>query len=128
MPARNSWGPNYVRFGLSLQDDFQGNSTYDAATRFVMSEITPPGGEWVWDLQIGPDSLIATEVYLPISDTSGFFFVPQCVPRPERLCVRRTRLAWREYRVRELRLWAGFRTRVRQLGRDPHRHRTEMGS
>jgi len=45
---RNSWGPNYVRFGLSLQEDFQGNSTYDAAARFVLSEITQPGGEWVW--------------------------------------------------------------------------------
>src|SRR5581483_8798186 len=73
---RNSWGPNYVRFGLSLQDDFQGNSTYDAAARFVLSEITQPGGEWVWDLQVGQTSLISTEVYLPISDTSSFFFLP----------------------------------------------------
>ena len=46
----NSIGPNYVRFGLSLQEDFQGNSTYDAAMRFVMSEITRSGGEFVWDL------------------------------------------------------------------------------
>src|ERR1700759_5656225 len=69
---RNSWGPNYVRFGLSLQDDFQGNSSYNAATRFVLSEITQPGGEWVWALQVGKTSLIATEVYLPLSDTSGF--------------------------------------------------------
>ena len=30
---RNSWGPNYVRFGLSLQDDFNGNSNYNAAAR-----------------------------------------------------------------------------------------------
>jgi len=73
---RNSWGPNYVRFGLSLQDDFQGNSSYNAAARFVLSEITNPGGEWVWDLQVGETSLISTEVYLPISDTSSFFFVP----------------------------------------------------
>ena len=72
----NSIGPNYVRFGLSLQEDFQGNSTYDAAMRFVMSEITRPGGEWVWDLQVGQTSLIATELFLPFSEFSGWFVDP----------------------------------------------------
>jgi NTE family protein len=65
-----------VRFGLSLQDDFQGNSSYNAAARFVLSEITQPGGEWVWDVQVGETALISTELFLPISDTSSFFFVP----------------------------------------------------
>ncbi|HVW67730.1 MAG TPA: patatin-like phospholipase family protein [Steroidobacteraceae bacterium] len=72
----NSIGPNYVRFGLSLQEDFQGNSTYDAAMRFVMSEITRPGGEFVWDMQVGQTSLIATEVFLPFSEFSGWFLDP----------------------------------------------------
>jgi NTE family protein len=72
----NSIGPNYVRFGLSLQDDFQGNSTYDAAMRFVMSEITRPGGEWVWDVQVGQTSLIASELFLPFSEFSGWFVDP----------------------------------------------------
>ncbi|MEJ0035085.1 MAG: patatin-like phospholipase family protein [Gammaproteobacteria bacterium] len=73
---RNSWGPNYVRFGLALQDDFEGNSTYNAAARFVLSEITQPGGEWVWDLQVGETSRFATEVYLPFSQSSPYFMVP----------------------------------------------------
>ncbi len=73
---RNSWGPNYVRFGLNLQDDFQGNSTYNAAARFVLSEITQPGGEWVWDLQVGETSRFATEVYLPFSQSGPYFMVP----------------------------------------------------
>ena len=72
----NSIGPNYVRFGLSLQEDFQGTSTYDAAMRFVMSEITRPGGEFVWDLQVGQTSLVATELFLPFSEFSGWFVDP----------------------------------------------------
>jgi NTE family protein len=72
----NSIGPNYVRFGVSLQEDFQGNSTYDAAMRFVMSEITRPGGEFVWDLQVGQTSLVATELFLPFSEFSGWFLDP----------------------------------------------------
>ena len=70
---RNSWGPNYVRFGLNLQDDFEGNSSYNAAARFVLSEITQPGGEWVWDLQVGETSRIATEMYLPLSQILALF-------------------------------------------------------
>jgi NTE family protein len=72
----NSIGPNYVRFGLSLQDDFQGDSTYDAAMRYVMSEITPTGGEWVTDGQVGQTSLLSTEVFLPFSHFSGWFVMP----------------------------------------------------
>jgi NTE family protein len=73
---RNSWGPNYVRFGLSLQDDFQGNATYNAAARFVLSELTSTGGEWVWNLQIGVSPLIETEFYLPLSQSSPYFLMP----------------------------------------------------
>jgi NTE family protein len=99
---RNSWGPNYVRFGLSLQDDFEGNSSYDAAARFVLSEITRPGGEWVWDVQVGDTSLISTEVYLPISDSSSFFFSPHADVKSQNVFVLegQTRLA--EYRVRSV--------------------------
>jgi NTE family protein len=72
----NSIGPNYMRFGLSLRDDFQGDSTYDAAARYVMSEITRAGGEWVTDGQIGQTSLLSTEVFLPLSHFSGWFVMP----------------------------------------------------
>ena len=72
----NSQGPNYLRFGLSLQDDFQGNATYNAAMRFVMSDITRNAGEWVTDLQIGSTSLISTELFLPLAQFSGWFVMP----------------------------------------------------
>jgi NTE family protein len=73
---RNSWGPNYVRFGINLQDDFAGNARYNAATRAIFSEITEPGGEATLDLQIGESPQIATEFYLPLSQNSRFFFAP----------------------------------------------------
>jgi NTE family protein len=75
----NSIGPNYVRFGLSLQDDLEGDSTYDAAMRYVMSDITRTGGEWVTDAQIGNTSLLSTEVFLPLSHFSGWFVMPHTV-------------------------------------------------
>jgi NTE family protein len=126
---RNSWGPNYVRFGLSLQDDFQGNSSYNAAARFVLSEITNPGGEWVWDLQVGETSLISTEVFLPISDTSSFFFVPHASAKASNVDVLQEQTRIAEYRVRsfdygldfgyELGNWGEIRTGVeRDVGHE----------
>jgi NTE family protein len=74
---RNSWGPNYVRFGLNLQDDFEGNSSFNAAARFVLSELTTRGAEWVWDLQVGEEPRIATEFFVPLDFQGRWFLAPQ---------------------------------------------------
>jgi len=73
---RKSWGPNYLRLGLSLQDDFNGNSQFNAAARLTMTEIDALDAEWVWDLKIGASPLIASEFYQPLSNQHGFFFAP----------------------------------------------------
>ncbi len=72
----NSQGPVYLRFGLSLQDDFEGNSTYSAAVRFVVSDVTRNAGEWATDLQVGSISQISTELFLPLAQFSGWFVMP----------------------------------------------------
>lgn len=74
---RNSWGPNYVRFGLGLEDDFSGDASYNAAARFVIADISSLGAEWVWDLQVGSQPRIATEFYLPFGDRARWFLMPQ---------------------------------------------------
>jgi NTE family protein len=100
---RNSWGPNYVRFGLNLQDDFEGNSTYNAAARFVLSEITKAGGEWVFDLQEGETSRFATEVYLPFSQSGHYFVAPHAQIEARNVSVLDTNQNnTAEYRVRSV--------------------------
>ncbi|HTU68174.1 MAG TPA: patatin-like phospholipase family protein [Steroidobacteraceae bacterium] len=73
---RNSWGPNYLRFGLQLQNDFEGNSSFNAAVRGTLAEITRYGGEWTWDLQVGETPRVATEIYLPVGYRSRWFVAP----------------------------------------------------
>lgn len=73
---RNSWGPNYLRFGLQLQNDFEGNSSFNAAARGTLAEITRYGGEWLWDFQVGETPRVATEVYLPVGYRSRWFVAP----------------------------------------------------
>lgn len=73
---RHSYGPNYVRFGLSLQDDFEGNAVYNAAARVIMSELTSTGAEWVWDLQEGVSPHAYSEFFLPFSNYWDWFVLP----------------------------------------------------
>lgn len=73
---RNSWGPNYVRFGLSLQDDFAGNSSFNAAARFKLAELNSRGAEWTWDLQVGGSPHVSTEFYQPLDYLSQWFVMP----------------------------------------------------
>ncbi|HUX73653.1 MAG TPA: patatin-like phospholipase family protein [Steroidobacteraceae bacterium] len=73
---RKSWGPNYVRFGLSLEDDFQGNSNYNAAVRFLVTEINDLGAEWLTDLQIGSNPKAVSEFYQPLSARRLWFVAP----------------------------------------------------
>ena len=95
----NSQGPNYLRFGLSLQDDFQGNSTYNAAIRFVMADITRNAGEWVTDLQIGTISQISSELFLPLAQFSGWFVMPHAADQSRDVDVLQGQNLLAEYRV-----------------------------
>jgi NTE family protein len=73
---RKSWGPNYLRFGLNLEDDFQGNSRYNAAVRFILTEINELGAENLTDLQIGSDPKIVSEFYQPLNASRTWFVAP----------------------------------------------------
>lgn len=122
---RNSWGPNYMRFGLNLEDDFSGNSSYNAAARIVLADIGPLAAEWVWDFQVGSEPKVATEFYIPIGDSAQWFVMPQArfdlrnVPRIE------DGLPRSEYRLRttefgfdigrELSNWGELRAGVRRV-------------
>ena len=74
---RKSWGPNYVRVGLNLEDDFEGNSRYNAAARFIMTELNTLNAEWLTDLQIGDNPKFFTEFYQPLSYGNRFFVAPK---------------------------------------------------
>jgi NTE family protein len=99
---RKSWGPNYVRVGLNLEDDFQGNSRYNAALRFIATELNPLGGEWLTDLQIGDNPKIFTEFYQPLSLASRYFIAPQAEFQERSVFELQGSERIAEFRVREL--------------------------
>lgn len=121
---RKSWGPNYIRFGLELQDDFEGNNSFNAGARFIVTELNALGGEWLTDLQVGENPLLHSEYWQPLDYSARYFLSPQVLfqIRNVPLIEDQTRIA--EYRVREalfgldvgrqLGNWGEFRVGVRR--------------
>jgi NTE family protein len=99
---RKSWGPNYVRVGLNLEDDFEGNSRYNAALRVISTELNTLGGEWLADLQIGENPKLFTEFYQPLSLASRYFIAPQIDFSERSVFPLRDRDRVAEFRVRTL--------------------------
>jgi len=72
-----SWGPNYVRFGLELQDDFEGGNNFNAGMRLLFTELNRAGGEFQLDLQIGNEPTVFAELYQPLGPASPWFLAPR---------------------------------------------------
>ena len=98
---RKSWGPNYLRFGLNLQDDFQGNSRYNAAARFVLTEINDRGAELLTDVQIGSDPKVASEFYQPLDALRNWFVAPSLRIEARDLAIYTRNIEVADFRDRE---------------------------
>jgi NTE family protein len=75
--SAKSWGPNYLRFGVNLEDDFDGNSSYNLAARFTKAEINARGGEIRVDAGVGETPHFAVELYQPLDYASRWFVNPR---------------------------------------------------
>jgi NTE family protein len=67
-------GNRFWRFGVSLQDDLEGNSAYTGSASFTWTQINRLGAEWRNVLRIGEVQQVATEFYQPV-DRLGRYFV-----------------------------------------------------
>lgn len=71
------WGPNFLQFGVSLEDDFEGATRFNLSTRMTRSGLNRLGAEWRTDLQLGTDPTLISEFYQPLSFDSRWFFAPR---------------------------------------------------
>ncbi|MFT7221951.1 MAG: NTE family protein [Candidatus Azotimanducaceae bacterium] len=75
--TEKSWGPNYLRFGIYLEDDFSGNGNHNIAARITSTEINQTGGEIRAELQIGATPQLFAELFQPLDYKSRWFVNPQ---------------------------------------------------
>ena len=67
-------GNRFWRFGISLQDDLEGNSAYTGSASFTWTQVNRLGAEWRNVLRIGEIQQVSTEFYQPV-DKLGRYFV-----------------------------------------------------
>ena len=71
-----SWGPGFLNFGFTLQDDFEGATNFDLRARFTRPAVNRYGGEWRVDLRLGTEPQLFTEFYQPLRSDSRLFVAP----------------------------------------------------
>jgi len=76
-PVEKSWGPTYLRFSLSLADDFKGENSYTIGGRITRTEINALGAEWRNQLQIGDLPRVFSEFYQPLDFGTRYFIAPR---------------------------------------------------
>ena len=67
-------GNRFWRFGISLQDDLEGNSSYTGSASLTWTQLNRLGAEWRSVFRIGEFQEFSTEFYQPI-DRRGRYFV-----------------------------------------------------
>ncbi len=75
--VEKSWGPDYMRFGLSLSSDFRGDNAYNLLVNYRRTWLNRLGGEWRNALQLGSDSFLFSEFYQPLVSSQYFFVAPR---------------------------------------------------
>jgi NTE family protein len=73
---RKSWGPNFLRLGVGIEQDFDGGATANAGVRVLMTSLNRYDAEWQVDGQLGEDPRFFTEYFQPLSLTSDVFVAP----------------------------------------------------
>ena len=63
------WGPNYLRFGLSMAADTAGEGRFNLLMRYQQTQFNSAGAEWRNDLQVGRDQRFASQFQQPFGGT-----------------------------------------------------------
>lgn len=72
-----SWGPNFLQFGMAIEDDFEGSTAFNVSARYTRVGVNALGAEWRTDLQLGTEPYLRSEFYQPVSYDTRWFVAPR---------------------------------------------------
>jgi NTE family protein len=75
-PREKSWGPDYLRFGLGVATDFQGENIFNFLVQYRRTWLNRLGGEWLTEAQIGQNTYLQTEFIQPVEERGRFLVAP----------------------------------------------------
>jgi len=70
-----SWGPGYVDFRLSFEDDFDSFSHYQLGMSYRLTNLSRYGAEWFTSGSFGTEKELYTDLYWPIKSSGLFWLV-----------------------------------------------------
>jgi NTE family protein len=68
-----SWGPDYLKFGLKVADDFDSNTRISLLARHHRYNINRKGGEWINDFSVGSILQWKSELNQPLDFADRYF-------------------------------------------------------
>lgn len=71
-----SWGPNYLRLGGGLKNDFEGGAAYSFFAGLDLTDLNEWRGSWRNELQVGAVNRLRSEWLQPLGPTSPWFVAP----------------------------------------------------
>ena len=79
---KKEWGPNYLRFGMNVESDFEGWSAFNLATSYTSTPLNRLGGEWRSEIRVGQDQLYPRNSISPLKSVLDILLVPEPVILP----------------------------------------------
>ncbi|MBL8297044.1 MAG: patatin-like phospholipase family protein [Rhodanobacteraceae bacterium] len=75
-PVDKGWGPNFLRFGLRLSDDFAGRNSYQLIGEANFTGLNEYGGESRNRAELGRVTGLHSEFYQPFGESGQFYVAP----------------------------------------------------
>jgi NTE family protein len=72
-PVEKDWGPDYIRYGINLDTNFQTDSTYYLRAAYHKTWLNKLGGELLAYGEVGSRSGMGAELYQPIDAQQRYF-------------------------------------------------------
>lgn len=79
--GEKEWGPGYLDFKLSVEDDFSSFSRYQIGGSYRLTNLSPYGAEWWTTAEFGTDKLLYSEFYWPLKNSGVYLFTAGAAER-----------------------------------------------
>lgn len=73
--SRKTWGPDLVRFGFSLEDDFSGNNNFNISAGYTRKAFNTAGGDLRAVANVGENPGLLLEYFQPLSTLGSAYLL-----------------------------------------------------
>ncbi len=134
MPVEKSWGPDYLRFGLTLQADDGDGASFGLRGAYHQTWLNALGGELLYHAELGSRDRLGVNYYQPLDPGQRVFFEALAGVEQEDINIYRDDRRLAQYRATQglLGVWLGHNlgvygsVRLGWLHRD-RRYRLDTG-